>query len=170
VTTSHDPANQPATSHEPAGASRRADGAARRADEHARAARSVDCECQAKAGVPCGPAGDHLARYMRAHHAGALTKDSLKDVITELDVIAPRALVQPPGERAASAATAKTAGHVIRGRPSAEMNADQPGDPARSAPGGRSREPAPAGKALRRSDRGALAIYGRQERELEAGS
>jgi hypothetical protein len=36
------------------------DAAARRADEHAQAARSVDCECQARAGAPCGPAGDHL--------------------------------------------------------------------------------------------------------------
>jgi hypothetical protein len=154
VTTSHDPANQPATRHEPADASHRAEAAARRADEHAQAARSVDCECQAPGGAPCGPAGDHLARYVRAHQTGALTKDSLKDVIAELDVIAPRALIKPPGERAAPAGTATTAGHAIRGQASTEMSADRAGAPARSAPSGR----------------GTSASYTRQEPELEAGS
>jgi hypothetical protein len=147
VTTSHDHPDQPAISHGPTDVGYRA-------DEHAQAARSVDCECQARAGAPCGPAGDHLARYVRAHHAGALTKDSLKDVIAELDVIAPRALIQPPGERAASAGTATTAGHAIRGQASAEMSADRAGAPARSAPSGRRTS----------------AICTRQEPELEAGS
>jgi hypothetical protein len=154
VTTSHDRPDQPATSHGPTGAGHRAEAAARRADEHAQAARSVGCECQAPAGAPCGPAGDHLARYVRAHHAGALTKDSLKDVIVELDVIAPRALIQPPGERAAAARTATTAGRPIRGQASAEMSADHAGAPARSVPGGR----------------GTSAISTRQGPELEAGS
>jgi hypothetical protein len=154
VTTSHDHPGQPATSHELTGAGHRAEAAARRADEHARAARSVDCECQARAGAPCGPAGDHLARYVRAHHAGALTKDSLKDVITELAVIAPRALIQPPGERAASAGTATTAGHATRGQASTETSADRAGAPACSA----------------RSGRGTSASCTRQEPELEAGS
>jgi hypothetical protein len=170
VTTSHDDANQPATSHEPADASHRAGAAARRADEHAQAARSVECECRATAGAPCGPTGDHLARYLRAHHAGALTKDSLKDVIAELDVIAPRALIQPPGERAASAPTATTAGHATRGQAGAESNADRVGAPAHSAARGRPRAPAPAAGILRRGGRGASASRTREDRELEAGS
>jgi hypothetical protein len=170
VTTSYDHANEPATSHEPAGASHHTEAAARRAEEYARAARSVDCECQARAGTPCGPAGDHLARYVRAHHAGALTKDSLTDVIAELDVIAPRALIQPPGERADPARTATTAGHAPRGQASAESNPDRAGAPAHSAARGRARAPAPAGQEPRRSDRGASTIYARQDRELEAGS
>jgi hypothetical protein len=107
---------------------------------------------------------------VRAHHAGALTKDSLEDVIAELGVIAPRALIQPPGERAAAAGTATTVGRAIRGQASAEMNADRPGAPASSASGGRSRAPASAGRALRRGDRGASASYACEERELEAGS
>ena len=40
---------------------RRAAAGARRADERAQAARAVDCACDAKAGVACGPSGDHLA-------------------------------------------------------------------------------------------------------------
>jgi hypothetical protein len=154
VTTSHDHPGQPATSHGPTSAGHRAEAAARRADEHAQAARSVDCECQAPSGAPCGPAGDHLARYLRAHHVGALTKDSLKDVITELDVIAPRALIKPPDERAVAAGTATTAAHAIRGHASTQMSADHVGAPARSAPSGR----------------GTSADGTRQEPELEAGS
>jgi hypothetical protein len=149
VTPSHGHANPPAAGHEPAGASLRADAAVRRADEHAQAARSVDCECQARAGAPCGPAGDHLARYLRAHHSGALTKDSLKDVIAELDVIAPRAFIQPPSERAAPGGATTTA--------------DPAGGPAHDAP-------APGGEALGRSHGRSLAVHTREERELEAGS
>jgi hypothetical protein len=149
VTLSHDHANEPATGRQLAGASHRADAAARRADEHAQAARSVDCECQARAGAPCGPAGDHLARYLRAHHSGALTKDSLKDVIAELDVIAPRALIQPPSERAAPSGATTTA--------------DPGGGAVQDAL-------APGGEALGRSHGRAFAVHARKERELEAGS
>jgi hypothetical protein len=112
VTTRHDHANQPATGHEPAGASHCVGAAAHRAGEHARAARSVDCECQAPAGAPCGPAGDHLARYLHAYQAGALTKDSLAHVIASLDVIAPRALIHPPSERATPLQAAKAVGQA----------------------------------------------------------
>ena len=56
MTASHDHPDQPAIGHGPTGAGDRAEAAARRADEHERAARSVDCECQAPAGDPCGPA------------------------------------------------------------------------------------------------------------------
>jgi len=76
---------------------RRTDAAARRADERAQAARSASCPCQAGPGVPCGPSGDHLARYLRAEQRGAITRESLKEVIAGLDVIAPQVIIQPPG-------------------------------------------------------------------------
>ena len=69
-------------------------------------------------------------------------------------MIAPRALIQPPGERAASAGTATPVGHAIGGQASAQMSADRASAPARSAPSGR----------------GTSASYTRQEPELEAGS
>ena len=62
----------------------------RRADERAQAARSVQCPCRAWPGVPCGPSGDHLARYLRAEQDDAITRESLKEVIAGLDVIAPQ--------------------------------------------------------------------------------
>jgi hypothetical protein len=150
VTTSHDHPNKPATGDELADASHRAEAAGRRTDENARAARSVDCECQARAGAPCGPAGDHLARYLHAYHAGALTKDSLTHVIGELDVIAPRALIQPPSERAAPTGAAKAAG--------------------RAAGGPAQRALAPDGQAPGRGDRGTSIAHACGERDLEAGS
>jgi len=76
---------------------RRTDAAPRRADEHAQAARSVGCPCHAGPGMPCGPSGDHLARYLHAEQRGAITRESLKEVIACLDVIAPQVLIQPPG-------------------------------------------------------------------------
>jgi hypothetical protein len=109
MTTGHDHTNQPAQGHQPASAGHRAEATARRAARYARATRSVDCECRARAGAPCGPSGDHLARYLHAHQSGALTRDSLKEVIAELDVIAPHVLIQPPGERAAPTETATAA-------------------------------------------------------------
>jgi hypothetical protein len=163
VTASHDHAFPPATDPQLADASYRAEAAARRPDQHARAARSVDCECQARAGTPCSPTGDHLARYVRAHQAGALTKDSLTQVIAELDVIAPRALIQRPSERAAPAGAAKASGRAARGQANAGRNADRAGGPAQSAV-------APDGEAPSRSCRGALAVNAREEREQEAGS
>ena len=161
-TAAPDYAKEPSTGPETTGADRRADAAAR----SAQAARSVDCECQAQAGTPCEPAGDHLARYLRAHQSGALTRDSLTQVITGLDVIAPHALIQPPGEQAATGATTT----AVRGQASAGMNADQAGGPAHSLPGGRSGAPDLAGQALRRGGHGASALCAREEPELEAGS
>jgi hypothetical protein len=137
----------------------------------ARAARSVDCECQAGAGAPCGPTGDHLARYLRATQSGALTKDSLKDVIADLDVIAPRVLIQPPSERAAAATEAgKTTGQAVPSQIDTGMTADPASAPAHTASRGRSGAPALEGEALPRGYRGASATHARQERELEAGS
>jgi hypothetical protein len=74
-----------------------------RAAERAQAARSVECSCRAERGVPCGPAGDHLARYLRAEQHGAITREALKAVIAGLDVITPQVTIQPPGEQATRA-------------------------------------------------------------------
>jgi plasmid maintenance system antidote protein VapI len=74
-----------------------------RAVERAQAARSVECPCRAERGVPCGPAGDHLARYLRAEQHGAITREALKEVIAGLDVITPQVTIQPPGEQATRA-------------------------------------------------------------------
>ncbi|HEV8278131.1 MAG TPA: hypothetical protein VGQ26_20875, partial [Streptosporangiaceae bacterium] len=52
---------------------RQAGAGTRRADERAQAARSVDCPCQPGPGVPCGPSGDHLARYLHAEQQGVIT-------------------------------------------------------------------------------------------------
>ena len=121
-----DHANEPSRGHEITGAGDRlAEAPARRADERAQAARSVDCECQAAAGAPCGPSGDHLARYLRAGQSGALTRESLKEVIADLDVIAPRVLIQPPGERAAWTEAATTAGQI--GHPGGRRDEQGPG-------------------------------------------
>jgi hypothetical protein len=163
--------NEPSTGQQITGIAGRAEAVGRRADGHALAARSVDCVCQAQAGVPCGPSGDHLARYLRATQSGALTKDALKDVIADLDVIAPRALVQPPSERAAAGIEAGQAtGQAVPSQIDTGMTADPVGAPAHSAPRGRSGAPALEGEALPRGYRGASATHARQERELEAGS
>lgn len=165
MTTNHDHTNQPAHGHKPASASHRAEATARRAAGHARAARSVDCQCHARAGTPCGPSGDHLARYLRATHSGALTRDSLKEVIAELEVIAPRVLIQPPGERATPIETATDAPSVPL-----PMSADQAAAMAHSMPGRRPGAQAPAEEALCRGDGGPSPIYAREEPDLEAGS
>jgi hypothetical protein len=86
------------------GREQQADDAMRSASQRAAAARSVSCPCRAGPGVPCGPSGDHLARYLHAEQSGAITKESLKEVIAGLDVIAPRVTIQPLGERAAHGA------------------------------------------------------------------
>jgi hypothetical protein len=88
--------------------------------------------------VACGPAGDHLARYLRAEQFGALTRESLTGVIAGLDVIAPQVLIQPPGERAAHTAGAQTADQVIRAQLDAGMTHDRIEASAESVLGGRS--------------------------------
>jgi hypothetical protein len=166
--TALDHGNEPPTGQQITG---RAGTVAHRADEHAQAARSVDCECQARAGTPCGPSGDHLARYLRATRSGALTRDALKDVIAGIDVIAPRALIPPPGERAAAAIEAgNTTGETVPSQTDRGMAADRAGAPAQGAPGGRCGAPALQEEALHRGYRAASAIDARSERELEAGS
>ena len=79
------------------------------AAERVGAARSAACPCRARAGAPCRPDGDHLARYLRAWHAGTLTRESLKHAIDGLDVIAPQAIVPAPAGPAPRALAATAA-------------------------------------------------------------
>ena len=162
----------PTGQHLTSGGEPSAEAAARRAGEHAQAVRSVDCECQARAGTPCGPAGDHLARYLRATQSGALTRDSLKEVIAGLDVIAPRALIQPPSQPAAGTGAATTAGQTVHTQTDGEISADRAGTPAPGLPSGQPEEPAPAAKrsCILPGYSEASPHYPRAERELEAGT
>jgi hypothetical protein len=148
---------------------RRPDGAARRADERAPAVRSVDCPCQARPGTPCGPSGDHLARYLRAEQSGAITRESLKEVIADLDVIAAHVMIQPPGERTAHATGAQTADQVIRAQMDAGMTPDRIETSAESVLGGRFDHPTPTSEAFYRGYDEVAATYAREARELEAG-
>ena len=66
-------------------------------------ARSVECPCQARPSQPCGPSGDHLARYVHAYQRGVLPWHSLKDVIASLDILGPYVLIQSPHLHAVSA-------------------------------------------------------------------
>jgi plasmid maintenance system antidote protein VapI len=96
------------------GGERRMRAEQRRAVARAQAARSVECPCQAERGVPCGPAGDHLARYLRAEQHGAITREALKEVIAGLDVIAPNVTIQPAGEWAPRVTGAATTDQLLR--------------------------------------------------------
>ncbi len=93
----------------------------RRAVERAQAARSVECPCQAGRGVPCGPSGDHLARYLRAEQRGAISRESLTDLIAGLDVIALDVTIQPPAEHVLPAADATATDHLPPQRIDARM-------------------------------------------------
>lgn len=65
-------------------------------------ARLVPCgQCWQRPGGPCtvsGPAGDHLARYMRAERRGLISRAELAGVVRQLSAIAPSVLVLDPGE------------------------------------------------------------------------
>jgi len=143
---------------------------ARQADELAQAARSVHCPCHARPGVPCGPSGDHLARYLHAAQSGAITRQSLTDVIAGLDVIAPHVLIQPPAERAAHTAGAETADQVIRAQLDAGITADRAEASAESVLAGRSGQPTAVSEAFYRGYGEIAATYTREARELEAGA
>ena len=60
-------------------------------------ARLVHCgQCWQRPGRPCtvsGPAGDHLARYMRAERKGLITRAELAAVVRQLGAIAPHVIV-----------------------------------------------------------------------------
>ena len=145
------------------------DAAARQADGRAQAARSVGCPCRVRPGVPCGPSGDHLARYVRAAQSGVITRQSLTDVVAGLDVIAAHVLIQPPAERAAHTAGAETAGQVIRAQLGAGMTPGRIEASAESVLGGRFTQPTPVSEAFYRGYGETAAIYAREARELEAG-
>ncbi len=82
--------------------------AARAAMGRAAAVRSATCDCPAPVGQPCTPTGDHLARYLKAEQAGAISREALKGVIGELDVFSRRTLIQPSlGAVAQVASTAR---------------------------------------------------------------
>ena len=76
--------------------------------ERAAAVRSVGCECAAKVGAPCRLGGDHLARYVHAEKAGAISREELKTVVSELDVIAPHVLIRGTAHHAVTPATRET--------------------------------------------------------------
>jgi hypothetical protein len=85
-------------------------------------------------------------------------------------VIEPQVLIQPPGERAAHAAGAETAGQVIRAQMDAGVSPDRAGAPAESVPGGRSGRLTPASEAFDRGYDEVAGIHTREPRELEAGA
>jgi hypothetical protein len=149
---------------------RQADAETRRANERAQAARSVDCPCQAGPGMPCRPSRDHLARYLRAEQQGVITRESLKEAIAGLDVIAPQVLIQPPGERAAYATGAQTTDQVIRAQMDAGMSPGRIEASAESVLGARFDHPTPTSEAFDRGYNEVAATYIREARELEAGA
>jgi len=111
--------------------------------EPAEAARSVECACTALPGVPCGPSGDHLARYLRAEQRSAISRRTLIQVIANLDVVSPPMLIRPPSHGAAPAQ-----GRAIRPQLAARMSQDPIQSPGGITP----------------------AVTTRQPRELEAGT
>jgi hypothetical protein len=98
-----------------------------------------------------------------------ITRESLKEAITSLDVIARQVLIQPPGERAAYATGAETADQVIRAQLDAGMSPSRIEASAESVLGGRSDRPTPASEAFYRGYDEVAATYTREARELEAG-
>jgi hypothetical protein len=130
------------------------------ADQRVQAARSVSCACQAQPGQPCSPAGDHLARYLHAQQSGAITRQSLTQVIAGLDVIAPHVLIQPPGDQATHVSRTHSTGQVIRTQMDAGMTPARAEPSADSVTHGRSGHPAPVSDAFRST---------REAGELEAG-
>jgi hypothetical protein len=124
------------------------------------AARSVSCPCHAQPGQPCTPAGDHLARYLHAEQSGAITRQSLTQVIAGLDVIAPHVVIQSPGEQAARVGGAQTPGRIIRTQMAAGTSPARLEPSAEPVAGSGSGQPAPLSDAFHGT---------REAGELEAG-
>jgi hypothetical protein len=141
----------------------------RGAVERVRAARSVECLCQAGPGVPCGPAGDHLARYLRAERDGAITRASLKEVIAGLDVIAPHVTIQPLWECPDSAAGTDTTDKTLRARIDAGLSGTRIEASAESMLVRRLSHPTATFDAYHRGHDDA-APYTREAPELEPGA
>jgi hypothetical protein len=140
-----------------------------RAVERAQAARSVECPCQAGRGDPCGPSGDHLARYLRAEQRGAITRESLKEVIAGLDVIAPQVTIRPLGEQATRATHAETADQNIRARIDAGMRGTRIEASAEEMLAGRLDHPVATFGASHRG-RDEAARYAHEAPEMETGA
>jgi hypothetical protein len=151
------------------GAERRMRAEERRADERAQAARSVECPCHAGRGYPCGPSGDHLARYLRAEQRGAITRDSLKEVIASLDVIAPQVTIRPLGGQARRATRAETADQIIRARIDAGMRGTRIEVSAEAMLAGRLDRPIATFGASHRG-RDEAARYAHEAPEMETGA
>jgi hypothetical protein len=138
-----------------------------RAIERAQAARSVECPCRAERGVPCGPAGDHLARYLRAEQHGAITREALTEVIAGLDVITPQVTIQPPGEQATRATGAMDP--TLRALIDPWMSDNRIDGSAESTVAARPYHPA-ATSGASDLDRNEAARHAREESELETGA
>jgi hypothetical protein len=105
-----------------------------------------------------------------AEQSGAITRQSLADVVAGLDVIAPQVLIQPPGERAAHMAGAQTADQVIRAQLNAGMSPGRIEASAEAVLGGRFDQPSPVSDAFYRGYDEVAATYTREAREMEAGA
>jgi plasmid maintenance system antidote protein VapI len=140
-----------------------------RAVERAQAARSVGCLCHAEGGVPCGPTGDHLARYLRAEQQGAITREALKEVIAGLDVIAPHLTIKPTGELAPRAPGAATTDQLLGARTDPGMGDNRIDASAESTLAARLDHPT-ATFSTSDHDRAEAARYACDEPELETGA
>jgi hypothetical protein len=85
---------------------------------------------------------------LHAERSGAITRQSLAQVIVGLDVIAPHVLIQPPEEQAAHVSRTHTVGRVIRTQMGAGTSSARIEPSAEPAAGGRSGHPAPVSDAF----------------------
>src|SRR5438128_928645 len=76
--------------------------------------RSVGCVCEAASGSACRPDGDHLDRYVRAAKQGTIDRETLKQAVAGLTVVAPQTIV-PSSTRTADKDGLKSAERVVRG-------------------------------------------------------
>jgi hypothetical protein len=139
-----------------------------RAVERAQAARSVGCPCLVEGGAPCGPAGDHLARYLRAEQQGAISREALKEVIAGLDVIAPHVTIQPTGEWAPHATAAATTDQLLRARIDPSMRGTREASAESTVPARLDHPTATFGAFDH--DRDEAARHAREEPEPETGA
>jgi hypothetical protein len=100
------------------------------------AVRSVACPCGARITQLCTPGGDHLARYLRAEQAGAISRDQLTAAIVTLTILAPHVIIPaahsepaPPTEREGVIRVNHAYVHVHPGEPVARLNHHDPASP-----------------------------------------
>jgi hypothetical protein len=75
--------------------------------------RSSGCLCEAAIGSYCTPEGDHLDRYVRAAQQGRIARETLKQAVGRLAVIAPQTIV--PSTRSADREVKQPVNQVVRG-------------------------------------------------------